>query len=369
MVMPLSVVGMLFGASSSSGGSALSMLTAGGGSSSVTTASAGSIKSALVNAEKNEAKQLEQTAKDPQVQRDLARYEKVVKSAKSLADVLDDPVARRVFMTANGLKAFADYTGMAKKVLASDPSDRSSQASRLASINGAWYDAVKTFNTAKFGIDRLSPRMDGMAGRWRIELEREGAPVEAMLEVKRVSGAWTAQVDGVDVPITVDGETIKLDLLWRDSLDELRTSTLTGTLDKGILTGTLVNDGSTEASDWSAAPYFADAIDEVSRNYIAEKRLDMLDQQLPGLGSAVLFKQVASTLEDAVDILGSPLGREVITTALNIPKQIAIQSMVAQEKAINQRMNPAKLQDPKFVDIIAQRYLLILNGGLGGITA
>ncbi len=59
----------------------------------------------------------------------------------------------------------------------------------------------------------------------------------------------------------------------------------------------------------------------------------------------------------------------MITTALNIPKQIAIQSMVAQEKAINQRMNPAKLQDPKFVDIIAQRYLLILNGGLGGITA
>lgn len=369
MVMPLSVVGMLFGASSGAGGTNLSMLTAGGGSSGITPASAGSIKSALVNAEKNEAKQLEQTAKDPQVQRDLARYEKVVKSARSLDDVLDDPVARRVFMTANGLKAFADYTGMAKKVLASDPTDRSSQASRLASINGAWYDAVKTFNTAKFGIDRLSPRMDGMAGRWRIELEREGAPIEAMLEVKRVAGEWKAQVDGVDVPITIDGETIKLDLLWRDSADELRTSTLTGMLDKGILSGTLVNDGSTQATDWSAAPYFANAIEDVSRNYIAEKRLDMLDQQLPGLGSAVLFKQVASTLEDAVDILGSPLGREVITTALNIPKQIAIQSMVAQEKAINQRMNPAKLQDPKFVDIIAQRYLLILNGGLGGITA
>lgn len=369
MVMPLSVVGMLFGASSGSGGSALSMLTAGGGSSGVATASAGSIKSALVNAEKNEAKQLDQTAKDPQVQRDLARYEKVVKSASSLDDVLDDPVARRVFMTANGLKAFADYTGMAKKVLASDPTDGSSQAARLASINGAWYDAVQTYNIARFGIDRLSPRMDGMAGRWRIELEREGAPIEAMLEVKRVAGAWTAQVDGVDVPITVDGESIKLDLLWRDRADELRTSTLTGTLDKGILTGTLVNDGSTETSDWSAAPYFADAIEDVSRNYIAEKRLDMLDQQLPGLGSAVLFKQVASTLDDAVDILGSPLGREVITTAFNIPKQIAIQSMVAQEKAITQRMNPAKLQDPDFVDVIAQRYLLILNGGLGGITA
>jgi hypothetical protein len=368
MVLPLSTISLLFG--SSSGASSLSMLTAGGGSSATSvTANPGSIKSALANAEKNEAKQLAQTANDPLIKKDLARYEKVVKSAKSLDDVLNDPVARRVFMTANGLKAFADYTGMAKKVLASDPTDGSSQAARLAGVNGAWYDAVKTFNIAKFGIDRLSPQMDGMAGRWRVALEREGEQMEAMLEVKRVQGQWRAQVDGVDVPITVDGDNVTLDLLWRDSTDELRTSRLTGTLENGILSGTLTNDGSSETFDWSAAPYFADAIGEVSRNYIAEKRLDMLDQQLPGLGSAVLFKQVAANLEDATDILGSPLGREVITTAFNIPKQIAIQSMVAQEKAINQRMNPAKLQDPNYVDIVAQRYLLILNGGLGGVTA
>jgi hypothetical protein len=106
MVLPLSVVGMLFGSGSSSSGSALTSLTAGGGSSSVSTASAGSIKSALVNAEKNAAKQMEQVAKDPQIQKELARYEKVVKNAKSLDEVLDDPVARKVFMTANGLKAY-----------------------------------------------------------------------------------------------------------------------------------------------------------------------------------------------------------------------------------------------------------------------
>ena len=92
MVLPLSVVGMLFGSSSSSSGSTLTSLTAGGGSSSISTASAGSIKSALVNAEKNEAKQMEQVAKDPQIQKDLARYEKVVKKAKSLDEVLDEAV-------------------------------------------------------------------------------------------------------------------------------------------------------------------------------------------------------------------------------------------------------------------------------------
>jgi|GEM_PF-1343255 hypothetical protein len=369
MVLPLSVVGMLFGSSSSSSGSTLTSLTAGGGSSSISTASAGSIKSALVNAEKNEAKQMEQVAKDPQIQKDLARYEKVVKKAKSLDEVLDDPVARKVFMTANGLKAYADYTGMAKKVLASDPTDSSSQAAKLSSITAAWYDTVQNYNIAEYGIDRLSPKMDGMAGRWRISLEREGEVIEAQLELKRVSGVWKAEVDGIAQPVTVDGENIELNLLWRDSTDEIRTSILKGTLDGETLTGSLTNDGSSDTFDWSAEPYFADAVAEVSRNYLAEKRLDMLDAQLPGLGSAVLFKQVAATLEDAIDILGSPLGREIITTAFSIPKQIAVQSMDAQEKAIKQRMNPAKLQDPHFVDMIAQRYLLMLNGGLGGITA
>jgi hypothetical protein len=62
-------------------------------------------------------------------------------------------------------------------------------------------------------------------------------------------------------------------------------------------------------------------------------------------------------------------GREVVTVAFNIPKQIAIQSIEAQEKAINQRMSPAKLANEAYADIVAQRYLIMLNGGLGGVTA
>ncbi len=369
MALSLSIVGTLFGANS--GSSNLTSLVTGGGttSSGTTVASAGAIKSALVNAEKNLAKQMEQVAKDPTIQRELARYEKVVKSAKSLDDVLDDPVARKVFMTASGLKAYADYPGMAKKVLMSDPDDKTSQAAKLSSINGAWYDTVKNFDFAAYGVDRLSPKMDGFAGRWRISVQREGETVEAELQLKRVQGVWKAEVDGLAQPVTVSGDSIELNLLWRDSTDEIRTSILKGTLNGERLSGTSKNDGETTTTDWSAAPYFAGALNEVKNNYLAEKRLDMLDAQLPGLGSAVLFKQVAGNLKNAVDILGSPLGREIITTAFNIPKQIAIQSIEAQEKAINQRMNPAKLQDKHFVDMIAQRYLLMLNGGLGGITA
>lgn len=363
------MLSMLFSGSARTGSVDFSFLTR-SSSSGTGTADVGSVKSALAIAEKNEAKQLAQVARDPQVQKDLARYEKVVKNAKSIEDVLDDPVARTVFMTANGLKADINNVGMAKKALASNPADKSSVAARLASINGAWLDTVKTYNTAKYGVDALSPKMDGFNGRWRIELEREGEPIKAMLEISKArGGAFQATVDGVPVPITVNGSDITLDLLWDDAEEELHTTRLTGTLSKTGLSGAQFDDGTKITEGWSAKPYFADAVSDIAKNYVAEKRLDMLDQQMPGLGSAVLFKDIAKNLKDVTDILGSPLGREVITTAFNIPKQIAIQSMAAQEKAINQRMSPAKLQNDHFVDQIAQRYLIMLNGGLGGVTA
>jgi hypothetical protein len=369
MVLPLSAVSLLFGSSASSGGVDFSFLTGTSGASTAATADVGSVKVALANAEKNEAKQTAQAAKDPQVQNDLARYAKVVKNAESIDDVLNDPIARKVLMTASGLKGDIDHLGLAKKAMLSDPSDPKSVAAQMSSINGAWLDFAKTFDLAAYGLDRLSPQMDGFAGRWRVSLEREGEPIDAMLQISKSHGVWQATVDGVSVPITVDGDNVTLDMLWKDGEDELHTTRLMGALGKDGLTGAQYDDGTKLADGWSAEPYFADAIDEVANNYIAEKRLDMLDQQMPGLGSAVLFKSVARNLKDATDILGSPLGREIITTAFNIPKQIAIQSMSAQEKAINQRMDPAKLQNDHFVDQIAQRYLIMLNGGLGGITA
>jgi hypothetical protein len=229
----------------------------------------GSVKVALEQAEKYEAKQLAQMAKSPLTQKDLVRYGKVVKAAKTLNDVLDDPVARRVFLKAHGLGSQVDAVALAKRALASDPADQDSLAYRLGSVNGAWLDTAAKYNFPLFG------------------------------------------------------------------LTELKTSV---------------------------------SIQEVSDNYVAELRLDLLDQQMPGLGSAVLFKRIAAKLDTPIKILGSALGREVVTTALGLPKQLALQSLEAQEKAIVQRLDVTKLKSPEFVDRLAQRYLIQLNGGAGGIT-
>jgi hypothetical protein len=176
--MSLSTINLLYGSSSSTGGIDTSLLTGGTTSSGTAAASSGTIKSALVSAQKNEAKQLAQVAKDPQVQRDLARYAKVVKNADSIEDVLNDPIARKVLMTANGLGADVDNVGLAKKALLSDPTDAKSVAVKMSSINGGWLQFAQEFDLAKYGLDRLSPQQDGAAGRWRIAFEREGEAVE-----------------------------------------------------------------------------------------------------------------------------------------------------------------------------------------------
>ena len=58
-----------------------------------------------------------------------------------------------------------------------------------------------------------------------------------------------------------------------------------------------------------------------------------------------------------------------MTTALGLPKQLAVQSLEAQQLAIRQRMDASKLKEPAFADKIAQRYLIQLNGGASGLTA
>jgi hypothetical protein len=63
-------------------------------------------------------------------------------------------------------------------------------------------------------------------------------------------------------------------------------------------------------------------------------------------------------VSSAYEILGNPTLRTVVTTALGIPLQIAFQSLNAQEKSISDRLDITKLQDPKFVESFAQRYLI-----------
>jgi hypothetical protein len=83
-----------------------------------------------------------------------------------------------------------------------------------------------------------------------------------------------------------------------------------------------------------------------------------LDQTTPGLSNALDFLKRASTIKDVDQVLGDPTFRAVLTTALGVPREIAFQTLTAQEQAISTRIDLKKFKDPGFVTQFTQRYLI-----------
>ncbi len=93
------------------------------------------------------------------------------------------------------------------------------------------------------------------------------------------------------------------------------------------------------------------------------RRREELDAQTPGVGDALLFRQKAAAAKNSIDVLGDPILRRVLTGALGIPQEIAVQSVEAQARAVDSRFNVARLQNPKEVQRLAERYLTNLTLG------
>ena len=83
-----------------------------------------------------------------------------------------------------------------------------------------------------------------------------------------------------------------------------------------------------------------------------------LDAQTPGLSNALTFRGEASTITSVDQILGDPIMRAVVTTALGLPEQIAYQDLGAQGNSITSRLNIKDFQNPNFVNSFTQRYLV-----------
>jgi hypothetical protein len=97
---------------------------------------------------------------------------------------------------------------------------------------------------------------------------------------------------------------------------------------------------------------------QIAQSYERVSWLNSLDQATPGLSEALEFKQQASSITSVDAILGDPINRDVVLTALGIPEQIAFQDLPAQEQAVSSRLDVTKLQDPNFVNTLTDRYLL-----------
>lgn len=83
-----------------------------------------------------------------------------------------------------------------------------------------------------------------------------------------------------------------------------------------------------------------------------------LDDQQAGLADALYFLESARNVEDVFDVLGDAVLRRVVTGALGLPDQIAIQGVEAQGRAVTSRLKLEALQDDRAVRKLAERYLI-----------
>lgn len=148
---------------------------------------------ALISAERNEAKSVQQQENDPQTKRDISHFLDAVAKAPDLKTLLADPIARNVLLTANGLGDQADYTALATKALLSDPAKTGNLASTLSDTR--WLTMAKTYDFANSGLSKLKDPAalksvtDGYAGvMWRQSLDATTPGISAALDFRERAG-------------------------------------------------------------------------------------------------------------------------------------------------------------------------------------
>jgi hypothetical protein len=102
-------------------------------------------------------------------------------------------------------------------------------------------------------------------------------------------------------------------------------------------------------------------LSSITTQYAQTEWEQQQDQTTPGLSAALDFRSRGSTITSVDAILGDANFRAVVTGALGIPPQIAFQPLEAQEKAIATRVDLSKFKDPKFIEQMAQQYLIMNN--------
>ncbi|MDW8443508.1 MAG: DUF1217 domain-containing protein [Acetobacteraceae bacterium] len=93
--------------------------------------------------------------------------------------------------------------------------------------------------------------------------------------------------------------------------------------------------------------------------WVRSTHFERLRSRDPAIVDALVFKEQAASASGSVyAVLGNPVVRRVVTTALGLPLELAVQPVEAQGRAVSQRLDVSKLADPRFVERFAERFLV-----------
>ncbi len=104
----------------------------------------------LPGREQDQTQEIAATAKEPQVQRAIQAFTKAVQSATTPQQLLANPQALNVLLTANGLGDQVSYTALATKTLLSNANDSNALVNQLSDTR--WKSVVQTYDFANKGL-------------------------------------------------------------------------------------------------------------------------------------------------------------------------------------------------------------------------
>jgi len=117
------------------------------------------------------------------------------------------------------------------------------------------------------------------------------------------------------------------------------------------------------ASQGLASVRDSEIVATLKRGWVRATQFERLRTRDPALVDALVFKEQANAAANSTyAVLGHPILRRVVTTVLGLPMELAVQSVEAQARAINQRLDVSRLSDPRFVQRFAERYLARAQG-------
>jgi hypothetical protein len=135
-------------------------------------------------------------AGDPQVQRDIAQFAQAVATAKTPAELLANPAALKVLLTASGLGDQVGQTALAKRALLSDPSQPGATVNQLA--DPRWLAATNTYAFASKGLAAVKdPATAGAIAngyaevQWRRSLDQTTPGLSNALDFQRRAASIT----------------------------------------------------------------------------------------------------------------------------------------------------------------------------------
>jgi hypothetical protein len=100
-------------------------------------------------------------------------------------------------------------------------------------------------------------------------------------------------------------------------------------------------------------------LDDIVDKFKTNEFEKYLGEQNPALREVEYFRRNIGSIENTYNILGDLVLRSVVTYSLDLPREIALQSVDKQKDLIDARVDIEDFKDPEFVETFIRRFLIL----------